>query len=356
MVNPNSSYDLPRKISQFLATLSKLYAQEGERELQEIIVNSQARVEDEWTYDNWNGGTAGHAVYLSVPESLYLKHLGSKEELQSRFCEDFNKLHNLQHEHFATVFLEMDIQEDGDWRQESGLLLTPGIAPSKGLSERIWGDGFRVFLSHKSEVKRETSELKEALSLFGVSAFVAHEDIIPSKPWQDEIVAALASMDAFVALLTKDFHESEWTDQEIGFAFARGVPIVSVRLGRDPYGFIGKFQGLAATWKTAPAEIVKILIKQERMLHNYIAALRKCPSWADGNILGQVFDAIESLSEQQIDEMVAAYNDNHELRGSYAFNGTRPMSYGPGLIEYLNRFGRRKFAISDRSRRIEIVA
>jgi hypothetical protein len=49
-------------------------------------------------------------------------------------------------------------------------------------------------------------------------------------------------MDGFVALLTTEFHDSDWTDQEVGYALARRVPIISVRMGRDPYGFLGKFQ------------------------------------------------------------------------------------------------------------------
>lgn len=48
-----------------------------------------------------------------------------------------------------------------------------------------------------------------------------------------------------VALLHDKFHESKWTDQEIGFAMGRGVPIFSVRYGQDPYGFIRRFQAFS---------------------------------------------------------------------------------------------------------------
>jgi hypothetical protein len=118
---------------------------------------------------------------------------------------------------------------------------------------RIWGEGgYRVFLSHKANVKSKATALKEALSLFGITAFVAHKDVKPTKKWQDEIENALFSMDALVALMTKDFHESYWTDQEIGVAFGREIPIISIKLGQDPYGFIGKFQALSCSWDEAP--------------------------------------------------------------------------------------------------------
>jgi hypothetical protein len=192
-------------------------------------------------------------------------------------------------------------------------------------------------------VKVETAKLKGDLELFGATAFVAHSDIHPTREWQDEIENALATADCLVALLTSDFHDSDWTDQEIGYAVARGMPIIPVKLGSDPYGFIGKYQAVSCTWATAPLEIVKIAIRQERMFAAYVRALRRCPSWNTGNWLANVLPALNGLSENQIDELVAAYNETSELRGAFGFNGTKPGDYGAGLVYHLNRLGRRKF-------------
>lgn len=241
----------------------------------------------------------------------------------------------------------MEVVEDHDWRKASGLLLDGQRDVAPVATKRIWGDdGFRAFLSHKSEVKIETATLKDGLRLFGITCFVAHEDIHPTKAWQDEIENALASMDGFVALLTENFHDSDWTDQEVGFAVARGVPIIAVRLGKDPYGFIGKFQGLSSAWKTAAEDVVKVLIKNDQMLSAYIHALRNCPSWDSGNYLAKALPGIEKLTSSQIDALVAAYNETSELRGSFGFNGTKPRLYGPGLVPYLNRLGDRQFKYS----------
>jgi len=49
-------------------------------------------------------------------------------------------------------------------------------------------------------------------------------------------------MDAFVALMTRSFHKSKWTDQEVGFAVCRGVPIIALRWGMDPYGLSGNLR------------------------------------------------------------------------------------------------------------------
>lgn len=349
------NFELPKAIERYLAALSKLYAQNGKRELQEIIVNAQIRVHEDWDCDHWNSGI-GHALFFVVPERLFLISINQKGDIGKKITEDLNKLHNFQNEHISAVFLELEAAEGHEWRKESGLLVTGKRDVPPDATKRIWGDnGFRVFLSHKSEVKKETAALKDGLRLFGISCFVAHEDIHPTKAWQDEIENALASMEGFVALMTDNFHDSDWTDQEVGYAVARGVPIIAVRLGKDPYGFIGKFQALSSSWLTAPEDMVKILIKNDQMLSAYIQALPNCPSWDSGNVLAKVLPNIEKLTATQIDALVDTYNDTYELRGSFGFNSKKPREYGPGLVSHLNRLGSRQFKYSS-TWLIELIA
>jgi hypothetical protein len=339
------SYELPKKIEHYIAALSKLYAQDGRRSLQEILVNAQIRVVEAWTTDGWNGGTYGHALYLTVPDSLFLAAARKRDEIQGEIARDINQINNVQNEHIAEVFLEMEVAEDSDWRQESGLLITTNRTVAPEGAKRIWSDdgGFRLFLSHKSEVKKQAAGLKEHLSLFGVSAFVAHDDIHPTRAWQEEIENALLSMDAFVAVMTEDFHDSDWTDQEVGFALARGVPVIALRLGRDPYGFLGKFQAMSSDWDNAAEGIVKLLIRHDRMFSAYVLAMRNCTNFDNGNRLSRILPSIEKLTSQQIDELVAAYNENSEIRGSFGFSGTKPSYWGQGLVPHLHRLGTRQF-------------
>jgi nucleoside 2-deoxyribosyltransferase len=108
---------------------------------------------------------------------------------------------------------------------------------------KFWQPGMmRLFITHLAKHKAFAARLQASLLNYGVSSFVAHNDIEPTSEWQNEIEAALATCDALVALLHTDFHASNWTDQEIGFAMGRGVPVASIRLGQTPYGFIGRFQ------------------------------------------------------------------------------------------------------------------
>ena len=346
MSENESKFELARNLERYMAALSRLYAQKGLKQKQEIIVNSQIRIHEEWTSDSWDGGTYGHALYLVLPEAIYLRVVEQKYNLQKQIKDDINKVHDIRDEFIAEVFFEMEVLENQDWRKESGLLQSGERLVLPDTQKRIWGDeGFRVFLGHKNEVKKETAELKEHLKVFGVSGFVAHEDILPTKEWQNEIENALFSMEALVALMTEDFHESDWTDQEVGCAFGRGVPIIAVKLGRDPYGFIGKFQALSCDWDTAPTEIVKLLIAKDRMLNAYIKAVQTCVSYDQANKLSKILPSILTLSKQQASSLVSAFNENGQLRDSYGFNGTWTTIHGWGLAFHLTRLTGRTYEI-----------
>lgn len=127
-------------------------------------------------------------------------------------------------------------------------------------------------------------ELKEYLETFAISGFVAHSDIEPSLEWQAEIELALRTCDAFIALLTPEFHKSFWTDQEVGFAICRDIPVFPVGLDIAilPYGFLQKYQAVPFNGVEKLAEKVfsrllkneKTQMKMSNAVLNYLAASR----------------------------------------------------------------------------------
>lgn len=126
--------------------------------------------------------------------------------------------------------------------------------PKPGIDPPFWRKRmFRLFVTHLATEKLLAAQLQEALLSYGISGFVAHNDIEPTLEWQTQIETALATADSLVALLHPAFHASSWTDQEIGFAMGRGLPVFAVRFGQDPYGFIGRFQGFVGGGKTPDA-------------------------------------------------------------------------------------------------------
>ncbi|MCG8508794.1 MAG: toll/interleukin-1 receptor domain-containing protein, partial [Rhodospirillales bacterium] len=192
---------------------------------------------------------------------------------------------------------------------------------------RIWGsEHVRVFLSHKATVKENTSQVKQALARCGISAFVAHEDIEPTEEWQREIERALFSMDALVALLSDDFHDSNWTDQEVGVAIGRGVPLIAVRLGMDPYGLMGKGQGLGGCgWSDPNAIAVKVfqllhkrLPEKSRLFECALSAYSQSRSFADSAWkVEHLLSVFDSLSTDQVNRLVEAYRTNGQNTSSF---------------------------------------
>lgn len=133
-------------------------------------------------------------------------------------------------------------------------------------------------MSHSSSQAKLVSEIKKHLADYGIDGFVAHEDIEPSRLWQRSILDALRTCHAMALFLTADFHDSFWTDQEVGYALARDdseplpgfrrdrVVIVPLRFALNPYGFVAGYQAIDCR-NIALAEIpelmIKILIRQD---------------------------------------------------------------------------------------------
>lgn len=140
-----------------------------------------------------------------------------------------------------------------------------------------WRNGyFRMFISHVSSKKTQASSLKTALEEYGITSFVAHEDINPTNEWQKEIEKALNSMHCMSAMIYEGFHESDWCDQEVGVALGRNVTILPLIIDMDPYGFLGKYQGIKIKGKFPPAlakEIFDILCDNSNTRPQYLTCL-----------------------------------------------------------------------------------
>lgn len=139
-----------------------------------------------------------------------------------------------------------------NFARPDGRLRLPDGRPSKRARDAdvadIWvpADQLRVFWSHSSENRADVDGMAQTLEALKCSCFVAHVDIEPSLPWQRTIERALHSCHVMVAYVTPEFKESAWTDQEVGWVMSRGVPVIPVSAGLQPYGFFGSFQSVPA--------------------------------------------------------------------------------------------------------------
>lgn len=219
--------------SSYIPTVRTLF--EGfDSELSKYLV--EANIDEVWlSHDNWNGGIDTYNIVLTVPTDFFisLRRRGLIEQAENKLDECFADA----------------MRGEGESLQIAHVVIRPTTAdvPQLGSysNDRMWKPGYyRLFISHLSEFKESASNLKECLQDFGIAGFVAHEDITPSKEWEQEIEAALFSMDALCAIVVPGFEKSNWCDQEVGIALGRKKMVFSIKKGKDPYGFFGKYQAL----------------------------------------------------------------------------------------------------------------
>ena len=217
-------------------TLTEIFRHQGRHEIAELLTKSHALAE-QVDYDNWNGGTTIWALRLRIPVDLFAE---VEARLPAIETELEKKIERFNRDSSGDVLRALTIEPLLIGHE----LVGQRLAPAERDVQRLWGDdSFRLFISHLSNDRVLAKAVSDALSLRGIKAFVAHEHIEPTRQWQEEIELALRSMHALAALLTPGFHVSKWTDHEIGWALGRGVVVVPIRLGVDPYGLISKIQG-----------------------------------------------------------------------------------------------------------------
>jgi len=320
---PDESF--PQLASEVLATLVELFQHQDKKELANVFKSARAEfVEIE--YDNWNGGTYTWSLKIEVPVSAFAGIASRLADVEKECSTTLQYLDQLHPNHNLSGVTITPL---------SSTVLGPKQAAEAAMHDRevmdrIWGNGaVRVFLSHRAEFKVQTAELQKALALFcGISSFVAHEDIHPTEEWMREIERALFSMDVMVALLSEDFPDSDWTDQEVGVAIGREVPLIAIRLGRDPYGLMGQWQGVGGCSWDKPQEmamkILEILHKKladkSKLFEAALSAYASSESfdssgWAIENLLSK----FKTLTSEQVGRVMESYREN--LQNMHSFKG-----------------------------------
>jgi len=229
-----------QELKKYYSTVAELLKEEKHTDAHRIFIGGDVAsfVID---HDNWNGGMDFYTVAITVDVKTYvdLRNRGFVEKVCNQIAEAFNDCMNNTRDSVrevsmtpssTTTFAERKIAEPSSY----------------------WKVGYyKVFISHLTKYKSSASNLKLMLEPYGISAFVAHEDIKPSKEWEVEIEKALFSMNALCAILTPGFNGSKWCDQECGYAFGRNVLTIPIDKGQLPYGMFGKIQAIKSEGKNA---------------------------------------------------------------------------------------------------------
>jgi hypothetical protein len=282
---------------------------------------------EETAYDNWNGGTYGHDVKLFSPAEVMARiGFGEQTQICATLLEDLNKCaSSVENESFRALDLELADESDAEYQRAVRLTQQPQTNPD---SVAFWTPGqLRMFISHRDTHKVAARNLADALKVYGISAFVAHDTIEPMKTWQQEIEKGLETMEVMLAFVTDDFHDSVWTNQEVGYAFGKGVPVISVKFEhKDPDGFMGPKQALKGyhldrVEKAAPA-IYKLLVErlsqQGRLQQAIVSAFASSPSWdATRERFDRMEGCVSNLSDNEVSQIQAAYSSNESLYSAF---------------------------------------
>lgn len=194
-------------------------------------------------------------------------------------------------------------------------------------------DRVNVFLSYSTVDGELAGRIKNELESFGLSVFMAHEDINPSEEWQKTILENIEDCDVFMSLLTQEFKESDWTDQETGIAFVNGKVIIPIKVDIDPYGFIGKFQALRLNRSNIPdgaKTIVNTILDKDELKEKMVDSLieRFVDSWSydDAGIKAELLLKLDGLTQKRIERIVEGTLENRQIyEANTARRSLRPL-------------------------------
>lgn len=197
---------------------------------------------------------------------------------------------------------------------------------------------FRLFISHVSEFRVEATQLAAIfLEQYGIHGFAAHEEIEPSIDWQNEIESSLGSMDALLTLLTPGFSASLWCNQEVGWALGRGNLALSVRLGEDPRGFVGRFQAVSGNGNVgAVANRVFGAFAANHATAARIGVttsqfLRRAQSWKEIQLfIAPALGRVTQFTDEALDNLQAAFYECHDVRTSHYLSDIRARLVASG--------------------------
>ncbi|VVA44151.1 conserved hypothetical protein [Candidatus Roizmanbacteria bacterium] len=199
----------------------------------------------------------------------------------------------------------------------------------------------KVFISYSSLDKSLAGLFKQCFENYaGFSVFLAHEDISPALDWELKIIKNLKEVDIVIPLITDNFRNSDFTDQELGMALAWEKIILPIKLvDINPYGFIKKLQALNCHSEQsdvidAVITIVLALIDNDEfniykdlVIDSVVEAFCKSNSYKTTSIIIRILTKIENFNTNQIVRVKNAIKNNNQVYGFFAL---------PDFIKFLS--------------------
>jgi predicted transcriptional regulator len=179
-----------------------------------------------------------------------------------------------------------------------------------------------IFFSHSTKDIRIVQEVADVLQSRFISTFVAHGALKISDKWRDQILVHLERAEALVVFLTKNFHASDWTDQEVGYFMQReNTLIICLRLGRrSPYGFLEQYQTVKLTGKSLSAiasSVLSAMVEDDalsgRAARRVVTGLCESNSYNQSIAYSEVLDKTPRISAADLNRIIQASLDNNQI-------------------------------------------
>ncbi|MBC8287464.1 MAG: toll/interleukin-1 receptor domain-containing protein [Nitrospinae bacterium] len=198
-------------------------------------------------------------------------------------------------------------------------LLSSDLEPHDPLDSNNQTETLKAFISYSTINKQIAGQVKETLDGYSIDSFLAHEDIGVSEKWKDRIVEELKSCHIFVPLLSKEFIQSDWGSQEIGFAFSRSNILILPLLIDDkvPFGFISHIQGKSiALDHVQPELLVKPILDRfpHGIIPNLIDKLAGASNYRNAeSLMLPLVPYFDKFNDIEINAFVTASIENRQI-------------------------------------------
>ena len=101
----------------------------------------------------------------------------------------------------------------------------------------------KIFISYANADYDIVTKIATVLDKYDINTFVARRDIQSGENWSDIIKNNLTTSKLFLALITENYNNSHYANQEAGMADRNKMPIIPIRLDNSiPKGFLSEIQ------------------------------------------------------------------------------------------------------------------
>jgi hypothetical protein len=212
---------IPEKTEAIVRSLARIYASKERADVVELLAKASAEMVES-SFDNWNGGTYGYTLRLSVPAHLYVAIEGSTEPLEKELLERARPfLRGYENEHLEEVVITLELESDDHWRENALAWLksrTQKHITSTDFSE------YDFFVSHASEDKAAlVRPLAENLRKKGGRVWYDEFELKIGDSLRRSIDRGLSHSRFRIVVLSAAFFSKNWPQYELDGLTSRQI-------------------------------------------------------------------------------------------------------------------------------------